>query len=416
MRIQLHAMIAFACLWCHQANAEDWTRFRGPNGQGVSAEVGLPTKWSANDNVVWKTPIPGSAWSSPIILGDQIFLTTATEEGAAGRILCVNRRSGEVDWNVEVHRQELGDKRKENSYATPTPVTDGKRVYAVFADGAIVAVDLTGKPLWKNTDVKFHSLHGLSASPLLVGDQLVMPFDGNSREDRRIGWKEPWGEAVLLSLDTATGKTRWRGERGASRVAHVSPILIEDGKQIVSAAGDCVQGFDAQSGKRIWTVYSQGEGVTPSPVVGEGLIFTSSGFEAPTIRAIRPGGQGDVTESHIEWEQKRGVPAMVSFLHVRPWLYSITRDNILYCMTAATGEILWQRRLKGTYSASPILADGKIYISSEDGVTLVLRPGPKYDEVAVNELDDPILASMAVSDGHLYVRTAKNLFCLGGAE
>ena len=145
MRIQLHAMIAFACLWGHQVNAEDWTRFRGPNGQGVSAEVGLPTKWSGNDNVVWKTPIPGSAWSSPIILGDQIFLTTATEEGAAGRILCVNRRSGEVDWNVEVHRQELGDKRKENSYATPTPVTDGKRVYAVFADGAIVAVDLTGK-------------------------------------------------------------------------------------------------------------------------------------------------------------------------------------------------------------------------------------------------------------------------------
>ena len=247
-------------------------------------------------------------------------------------------------------------------------------MYAVYSDGAAVAVDFDGNPVWINTDVDFHSLHGLGASPLLIGNLLVMPFDGNSRDDRRVGWKVPWEEAFLLALDTNTGQVRWRGERGTSRVGHVTPILIEDGAQIVSAAGDRVQGFDSKTGKRIWSIYSQGEGVTPSPVVGEDLIFTSSGFEEPTIRAIRLGGQGDITDSHIQWEQKRGVPALVSFLYLRPYLYTITRDNILHCLEASTGDIVWRRRMDGKYSASPVLADGKIYFLSEDGVSLVLRP------------------------------------------
>ena len=397
-------------------HAENWKRFRGPNGQGVSSEVDLPIRWSADKNVTWKTAIPGTAWSSPIVYDDHVFLTTATEQGKSCRVLCVNRRSGDIAWNVEVHRQEPGDKRRENSYATPTPVTDGQRVYAVFSDGAIVAVDFAGKRVWKHTDVDFHSLHGLGASPLLIDDQLVMPFDGNSRDDRRVGWKVPWEEAFLLSLDAATGEVCWRGVRGKSRVAHVTPILVEDGDQIVSAAGDRVQGFDAKTGRRIWSIYSKGEGVTPSPVVGEGLIFTSSGFEEPTIRAIRLGGQGDVTGTHIKWEQKQGVPALVSLLYVRPHLYTITRDNILYCLKASGGDIVWRRRLNGTYSASPVLADGKIYFLSEEGVTLVLRPGAEYDELAVNKLDERCLASMAVSHGHLYIRTAENLYSIGPPE
>ena len=398
------------------ANAENWTRFRGPNGQGISSEVDLPIEWAREKNVAWKTPIPGSAWSSPIVYDDHVFLTSATDEGKSCRVISVNRKTGGIVWNVEVHHQVPGDKRRENSYATPTPVTDGQRVYAAFSDGAIVAVDFDGERVWKNKDVDFHSLHGLGSSPLLVRDQLVMPFDGNSREERRIGWKEPWQEAFVLALDVNTGKVRWRGERGSSRVAHVTPILIEDGSQIVSAAGDCVQSFDTNTGERLWTVYSQGEGVTPSPVFGEGLIFTSSGFEAPTLRAIRPGGEGDVTQTHIEWEQKRGVPALVSLLYVQPYLYTITRDNIMHCLEASTGNILWQRRLEGNYSASPVLADGKIYFLSEEGVTIVLRPGPKYDQVAVNDLAEQCLASMAVSQGHLYVRTADNLYSIGAPE
>jgi outer membrane protein assembly factor BamB len=398
------------------ANAENWPRFRGPNGQGVSSEVDLPVQWSGHDNVAWKTSIPGNGWSSPIVHDDRVLLTTTTEEGVSCRVICVSRRSGDIAWNTEVHRQVPGKKRAKNSYATPTPVTDGKHVYAVFYDGTIAAVDFSGNLVWKNSEVKFYSLHGLGASPMLAHNQLIMPFDGSSREDERVGWKIPWTEAIVLSLDAATGSVRWKGRRGESRVGHVTPILVDDGEQIVSACGDRVQGFDARTGKRIWSVYSQGEGVTPSPAIGDGLIFTSSGFEEPTIRAIRLGGEGNVTDTHVMWEQRQGVPALPSLLYVRPHVYTITRDNILHCIEASTGEIVWRHRLSGDYSASPVFADGRIYILSEEGLTLVLRPGPRYDEVGRNGIDETCLASMAVSQGQFYIRSSEHLFCIGASD
>ena len=396
--------------------ADNWVRFRGSNGQGVSGEKHLPVTWSATENVVWKTPIPGNAWSSPIVYGDHVFLTTTTDEGKACHVVCVNRKNGNIRCNEVVHHQELRAKRAQNSYATPTPTTDGKKVYCVFSDGTVVAVNFQGEVAWTNSDVEFHSLHGLGASPLLAGDQLIMPFDGSSAEDKQVGWKVPWEKAVVLSLDTATGAVRWKGSRGMSRVGHVTPILIDNGNQLVSAGGDRVQGHDVGTGDRVWSIYSQGEGVTPSPVLGEGLIFTSSGFEEPTIRAIRTGGVGDVTDTHVAWEQKRGVPALPSLLYVSPYLYSITRDNILHCIEATSGDIVWLQRLGGAYSASPVFADGKIYILSEEGVTLVLRPGAKYDELARNDISEKCMASMAVSQGQFFLRTAENLYCIGVSD
>jgi outer membrane protein assembly factor BamB len=414
MRIsQVVILISLACLIGDVARAEDWVRFRGPNGQGISSEKGLPTKWSGTSNVAWKTAIPGKGWSSPIVYKDRVFLTTSTEEGVSCRVVCVNRKNGNVEWNKEVHRQKTGAMRRENSFATPTPVTDGKRVYSVFYDGTVICVDFSGSIVWKNSEVKFFSLHGLGASPVLAGGQLIMPFDGSSREQSRLGWKIPWDKAVVLSLDAATGKVNWKGKRGESRVGHVTPILVDSGKQLISAGGDRVQGFDVRTGKRIWSIYSQGEGVTPSPVVGNQILFTSSGFEAPTIRAIRLGGTGDVTKSHILWEQKKGVPALASPLFLGPYLYTISRDNILHCIEASSGKIVWLERLQGVHSASPVLADGKIYVLSEDGVTLVLRPGAKYDEIARNNIDETCLASMAVSQGQFFIRSSKNLYCIG---
>jgi len=399
-----------ASITCGSVGAENWTRFRGPNGQGKSSEKNLPIKWSAEENIAWKTGIPGQGWSSPIVFEQRIFLTTATEEGVSCRVVCVDRTSGRILWNTEVHRQEPGPKRRQ------TPVTDGKRVYAVFYDGTVVAVDYSGKLVWKNQEVEFFSLHGLGASPVLAGDQLIMPFDGSSKEENRVGWKVPWKNAVVLSLDTASGSVRWKGKRGESRVGHVTPILLDNDTQLVTAAGDRVQGFDVRTGERIWSIYSQGEGVTPSPVIGAGLLLTSSGFEAPTIRAIRLGGKGDVTETHVAWEQTQGVPVLASPLYVDPYLYTITRDNILHCLAATTGKIVWKQRLSGVHSASPVLADGRIYILSEDGVTLVLRPGDKYDEIARNDLGETCLASMAVSRGQFYIRSAEHLFCIGPAS
>ena len=412
-RYSVLLVLTIAASACVPVNAENWTRFRGANGQGVSTETNLPVEWSATDNVLWKTDIPGNGWSSPIVYGDHVFMTTTTDEGKSCHVICVNRLDGHILWDKEVHRQQAGAKRDDNSYATPTPVTDGDQVYAVFADGTVVAVDYQGALVWKNSDVEFHSLHGLGASPALAGDQLIMPFDGNSPEDRQIGWKVPWDKAVVLSLDTVTGQVRWRGKRGQSRVGHVSPVLVDDGAQVVTAGGDRVQGHDVNNGELIWSIYSKGEGVTPSPAIGEEMIFTSSGFEEPTIRAIRIGGKGDVTESHIAWEQTKGVPAIPSLLYVDPYLYTITRDNILHCIEASSGDIVWVKRLEGKYSASPVLADGRIYILSEEGVTLVLHPGPKYDEIARNSLNETCLASMAVSQGHFYIRTAGRLYCIG---
>lgn len=398
---------------CQFACAENWVRFRGPNGQGVSSEKNLPVSWSSEENVVWKTEIPGNGWSSPIVFDKWVFLTTSTEEGTSCRMICINRQDGSIAWNKEVHQQKTGPMRKQNSYATPTPVTDGKNVYAVFYDGTVVAVDFSGSVVWKNDEVDFFSLHGLGASPILADGQLIMPFDGSSREESKVGWKEPWENAVILALDTKDGSVRWKGRRGESRVGHVTPILVNDGAQLVSAGGDRVQGFDPKSGERIWSIYSQGEGVTPSPVVGDGLLYTSSGFEAPTLRAIRLGGVGDVTDTHIAWEQKRGVAALPSLLYVEPHLYSITRDNILHCLDGSTGDIVWRERLEGKYSASPVYADGRIYILSEEGVTIILKPGSEYSEIGRNDIGETCFASMAVSDGHFYIRSDQHMFCIG---
>ncbi|MEE3369311.1 MAG: PQQ-binding-like beta-propeller repeat protein [Planctomycetota bacterium] len=402
--------------WLNAADSawgENWMRFRGPTGQGISSETKLPVTWSASKNIKWKTSLPGKGWSSPIVFEDHVFLTASTEEGVSCRVICINRQAGSVAWTTEVHRQKPGPMRKQNSYATPTPVTDGKFVYSVFYDGTVTAVDFSGELVWKNSEVKFFSLHGLGASPILANGQVIMPFDGSSREETKVGWKVPWEKAVILSLDAGNGSVRWKGTRGESRVGHVTPILVDNGSQLVSAGGDRVQGFDPATGRRIWSVYSKGEGVTPSPVVGDGLIYTSSGFEAPTLRAIRLGGKGDVTKTHIAWEQKRGVAALSSLLYIKPYLYSISRDNILHCLEASSGKIIWTKRLAGVHWASPVYADGRIYILSEEGLTLVLRPGAKYDEVARNDINVTCLASMAVSQGNFYIRSDQDLYCIG---
>ena len=357
MKTIIGVSLCFAC-WlaaCDSAWGENWVRFRGPTGQGISSETKLPVRWSATENIKWKTSLPGKGWSSPIVFEDYVFLTASTEEGVSCRVICINRTDGSIAWTTEVHRQTPGAMRKQNSYATPTPVTDGKQVYSVFYDGTVTAVDFSGKLVWKNSEVKFFSLHGLGASP----------------------------------------------------------ILVDNGSQLVSAGGDRVQGFNPKTGKRIWSIYSQGEGVTPSPVFGDGLIYTSSGFEAPTLRAIRLGGKGDITKTHIAWEQKRGVAALSSLLYIKPYLYSISRDNILHCLEASSGEIVWMQRLSGVHWASPVYADGRIYILSEEGVTLVLRPGAKYDEIARNDISVKCLASMAVSQGNFYIRSDQDLYCIG---
>ncbi|QDU94264.1 outer membrane biogenesis protein BamB [Lignipirellula cremea] len=418
-RQQLAAAAVLLLAMPLQATAEDWPQFRGPTGQGLSTEKNLPLQWSGSENVAWKVRVPGEGWSSPIVVGDLVFVTSTTNEGQSCHVICFDRKSGDLRWNTKVFDQEVRKKRAENSDATPTPVSDGKRVYAVFSGGGIAALDFSGKLAWTHRDIAFYGHHGLAASPIIYKDLLLMAYDGSSDgEDNKIGWKIPWKEAVLLAVDTKTGKERWRGKRGLSRLGHVTPnILHEDsGDQIISGAGDAVQGFDPASGELIWSIYSQGEGVTPSVVVGDGLVFSCSGFEAPTIRVIRTGGQGDVTKTHIAWEQTRGVPSLASPLYVAPYLYAVTDAGIATCLDAASGEIVWQERIEGKHSSSPVYADGRIYFLSEaEGETVVLEAGPKFNILARNRIDEKCKASIAISQGNLFLRSEEHLFCIGPA-
>jgi len=414
-RRQLTAILLI--LTASLSHAEDWPKFRGPTGQGSSAETDLPLKWSSTENVAWKTPIPGDGWSSPIISGDRVFVTSTTDEGASCHIICVHRVKGNILWNTMVFEQPTKKKRQENSYATPTPTTDGKRVYAVFGSGSMAAVDMSGDIVWTNHEVKFYGHHGLAASPIVYKELVIMAYDGSSDGDNnKVGWKIPWKEAVLLAVDKTSGEVRWRGQRGLSRLGHVTPnVLRHNGTdQIISGAGDAVQGFDPATGERIWSIYSKGEGVTPSIVVGDDLVFSCSGFEAPTIRVIRAGGKGDITKTHMAWEQTKGVPSLASMLYVKPYIYSVTDQGIVTCFQAASGEIQWQERIGGKHSSSPIYADGKIYFLTEaEGESVVIEAGPKLKILARNRLDEKCKASMAASQGNLFIRSESNLYCIG---
>lgn len=374
-------------------------------------------KWSADENISWKIDIPGEGWSSPIIWQDHVFLTTTTEDGKNCHVIAVNRKTGEILWDKIVFTQESNQFRHDmNSYATPTPVTDGKAVYAVFSGGSFVALDFKGSVLWINSDLHYRSQHGMGTSPILHGDLLLLAVNPS---DKAQGFSEPWDKSYLLALDKNTGKERWRGMRGMSRIAHSTPAVMKvNGKdQIISPAGDVIQGFDPTDGKLIWTVTNIGEPCVPSPIIGDGLIYSSTGNRDP-ILAVRAGGQGDCTETHIAWKQKNYTPMMSSYLYIKPFLYTCTDGSNFCCLNADTGEFLWRLPLRtGALNASPIYADGKIYVLSETGTTTVLNPSNDPKEpaeiIAKNELNELCRATIAVAENQLVIRSANKLWCIG---
>ena len=394
--------------------AENWPYWRGPSRQGVSKETNLPIHWSGESNVVWKAAIPGEAWSSPIVFGDRVFVTTTTESGVQCRVICLDRKGGEILWSKHVFDQVPLRKEGRNSYATPTPAADEEHAFAVFGDGSVVALKAeSGELVWEDRKVKFYSQHGLGASPVLHDRLLIMPFDGsNTTEPKRLGWQLPWDKSYLLAFDAKSGKVLWKAQRGQSRIAHVTPnILSRGGKDLlISGAGDVIQAFDLEDGERLWSVYSQGEGVVPSIVLGKELIYSASGFEKPTIRAVRPPRSGD--EPEIVWEQNKGVPMIPSMIYAGDYLFGITDGGVANCFNAKTGEIVWQERIGGNHSASPVWIDGKIYFLSEEGETTVIEAGAEFKILSRNPLKEKTQASIAVSSQQLFIRTANNLYCI----
>jgi len=398
--------------------AANWPQFRGLNGQGVSPETEVPLQWNATNNVAWRTTIPGEAWSSPIVWENHVFVTTATDGGETCRVLALDRRDGRVLWDRAVFTQVPRRKEQRNSHATPTPATDGQRVYACFGDGSFVALNFAGEVVWTNRNYPFYSQHGLGTSPILHRGLLIMARDGSSDgEDKTLGWQKPWDQAHVLALDAATGRERWQGRRGLSRISHGTPAVwtAPDGRdQVVSEAGDVVQGFDFETGERLWTSEVIGEGKVPSVVLGEGLVFTAGGWGGrESIKAFRLGERGDLGTNNLVWEQRRGMPKVPSMLFMHPHLFAVTDAGMATCLTAATGDIVWQERLGGSFAASPVAAAGRIYFVADNGDTTVIAAEPEFKVLAKNPLGEKVQATPAISQGQIFIRTVNHLFCIG---
>ena len=382
--------------------AEDWPQFRGPTGQGHSTEGGLPVIWSETRNVRWKIAIPGKGWSSPVIQGDRIWLTTATDEGKSLRAISVDRKTGAILQNVEVFRlKSPGKINQKNSYASPTPVLEGDRIYLHFGAYGTACITQSGDIIWKTRLEYDNGEHGSGGSPVIYDNLLIVSCDGLEAQ-------------FVVALDKATGKVRWKKTREGYQ-AYTTPLVVPlpNGDQMISPGAFRAVAYDPRTGKEIWQVkYGEGFSNVPRPVYGDGLVFICTGFQQPSLLAVRLDGRGDVTKSHVAWTLKRGVPFTPSPLLVGEELYLISDNGIASCLNAKTGNPYWQVRLGGNHSASPIYADGRIYFLSEEGESVVIAPGKQFKALAQNQLDGPTLASMAVSGGSIFIRSQTHLYRL----
>jgi len=397
----------FVVLWLMLAastvEAQDWPQFRGPDGEGHSSERGLPLEWSETRNVAWKTPVPGLGWSSPVVGGGRVWLTTAVDQrGISLRLMAFDIATGHEALNVEVFkipsdRREINPK---NSWASPTPILDGDRVYVHFGADGTAAVSTSGEIIWKNK-FEYQSQHGAGGSPVLYGDLLIFNCDGSD-------------VAFVVALDKQTGKVKWKTNRGQpADQAYTTPLIIHvgDRDQLISVGAFRARAYEPLTGKEIWRVrYDEGFSNVPRPVFSHGLVFITTGFQQPELVAVRPTGTGDVTKTHIAWSLKRGAPLTPSPLAVGDELYVVNDGGIASCIDPESGAVIWQQRLGGTYSASPVFADGRIYFLAEQGATVVIAPGRDFRRLAINTLDGGLLASMAISSGSLYLRTDSHLY------
>jgi outer membrane protein assembly factor BamB len=392
----------------HPAQAENWPEFRGPTGQGHYTGKKLPVEWSTTKNVVWKTPIPGAGWSSPVIWEGRVYLTSAIpiedSKDLSLSAICLDAGDGKVLWKTEALRQD-GVKapriHSKNSHASPTPITDGQRLYVHFGHQGTACLDLAGKVLWRTTEHRYAPVHGNGGTPILVDDRVIFSADGGDKQ-------------LVIALNAATGKTVWKTDRKCEafkKFSFSTPLLItvNEQKQIVSPASDAVTAYDLD-GKELWRAKYEGYSVIPRPVSGHGMVFFSTGYDRPSVIAVRVNGKGDVTDSHVAWTLTKGAPHAPSPLLVGDELYLVSDAGIASCLDARSGMVHWQERDTGNFSASPFYADGKIYLQSEDGVTTVLKAGKTFERLAENELNERTFASYAVADGAIYLRTETQLY------
>lgn len=413
-------LLPLLCILSGVLHAENWPQFRGPGSQGISSETGLPIEWSATENISWKTTLPGPGHSSPIVWGDRIFLTVF-EPTTMSRIrsvlpipyspdgklwvLCLDRRNGKILWQKEVSVKTIEQAHGTNSPASPTPVTDGMYVYVYFGSFGLLCYDFAGKVIWRHPLGPFPNEWGSASSPILYGNLLILNCDTDADD-------------FLLALDKKTGKQVWKVPRTPSARAWPTPMNWDTGNstEIVVSRSRQVMAYDPKDGKWLWTVEGTTLWVTPTPVAAHGLLFVASdGPGGEIFMAIRPGGRGNITNSHVAWRYERGAPYASSVVVVGDYLYGVKNGGLVTCLLAKTGQLIYQQRLPagGSYYASPIASEGKIYTLSERGETCVFEAGPAFKLLATNNLGERCMASPAVSRGQIFVRSDKTLFCIG---
>lgn len=396
--------------------AENWPQWRGPNLNGVSGEKNLPLKWSAEENIAWKLATPSWSGSTPVIWNDRVFLNVA--DGDDLYLWCIDRSAGTLLW-----KKLLGGgntKMRKQNMSSPSPATDGKNVFVMTGTGMLKGFDFSGKELWSRDIQKDYGEFGLNwgyaSSPLLFEDSLYVQVLHGMKTDNA---------SYVLRVDKKNGKTLWRVERPTTAIrespdSYTTPTILRQGKntELVITGGDCVTGHELATGKELWRANGLNPDNNPSyrivasPIVFEDIIY------APTrvrpLLALRAGGRGDISSSHLLWSTSNG-PDVPTPVTDGKYFYIVNDRGIIWCLDGKTGkEIYGPERIKtGTYSASPVLADGKIYVTNEDGLTTVIKAGPTFEVLAENALNDYCLSSPAISNGQIFIRTAGNLYCIG---
>ena len=390
---------------------EHWSQFRGHYGNGIIKSTSAPINWSENTNIDWKTPIHDRGWSSPVIWNDQIWMTTATKDGNKMYAICVNKLSGKIEHDIHVFDVKSPQAiTNENTYASHTPVVEEGRVYVHFGTYGTACISTKdGQILWKRRDLNCdHEIGaGPASSPFIYNNFLIFNVDGRDVQ-------------YVIALNKETGETAWKTNRSVDfsdvqvnqRKAYGTPFIIPRGNtnQMVSIGAKGVYSYDPENGKELWKAEHRGWSIAPRPVYGEGLVFTMIDRDRPEMWAINPNGSGDITETHIEWKETKRMPPRASPIIIKGLLFVVDRNGYISCIEAKTGKSIWQKRMKGRFSASPILANNLIYFFNEDTVCTIIKPTRELEIVAENKLsEDKLMATPAFDENSIYIRTEKKL-------
>ncbi len=405
------------CIPLISQEPSSWTHFRGNDLNGISTETGVPVNWNDSTNIAWKTAIEGKGWSSPVVLGNQVWITTATDDGREMRAICADTETGAIIYNILLFNPDtLYRKHSINTYATPTPAIEKGRVYMHFGRYGTACLDArNGAILWERTDMQVEHIQGPGSSLLIYKDMLIVHMEGSDIQ-------------YIAALNKHTGETIWKTERPKElydrleyigKKAYITPIIVTvNGRDLMISNGSaaCIA-YDAETGREVWRIVHGEDSTIAMPTESNGIVYFYVGFETDKegekkaeLLAVDPSGEGDVEQTHVLWRVNSPILQLLSPVVIDNLLYTIDSESMMYCLDARTGETVWSEKMKGKFHSSPVYADGHVYFSSTKGTTYVMKAGNKMEQVAENSLDGEIWATPAIAGKAIYMRTSKYLY------